>query len=125
MWGRGLIVTNSSSSSIALMRNAALQRVGNYFERQGCPTIIGGDIRGNYEEIPVTTDFVISEIHPVFLARPWGHKRNHCLRRRIVVLVMINTTDSFIHGENFCFNTFQCFVTDLNSRFFDKRFNIT
>jgi len=47
------------------MRQAALRRISNYFERQGCPTLVGGDLRGAYMGVLVTTDFVVSEVPPL------------------------------------------------------------
>lgn len=47
------------------MRDAALRRVVNYFDRQGCPSIIGGEQHGVGEGVPVTTDFVVSEVPPL------------------------------------------------------------
>jgi hypothetical protein len=47
------------------MRQAALRQIANYFDRQDCPTIVGGNLRGVYKETPVTTDFVVSEVPPL------------------------------------------------------------
>lgn len=60
--GLGGIMPNSTYKSSAVMRNAALHHISNYFERQGCPTIVGGNLRGTYMDLHVTTDFVVSEI---------------------------------------------------------------
>jgi len=63
--GLGGVMPNSTYSSITSMRQAALRRISNYFERQGCPTLVGGDLRGVYKNVPVITDFVVSEVPPL------------------------------------------------------------
>jgi hypothetical protein len=62
--GLGGVMVNSKYKSIALMRQSALRQISGYFERQGCPTLVGGNLRGTYKEVPVTTDFVVSEFPP-------------------------------------------------------------
>lgn len=63
--GLGGVMPNATHKSIASMRQAALRQISNYFERQGCPTLVGGDLRGTYKGVPVTTDFVVSEVPPL------------------------------------------------------------
>jgi hypothetical protein len=46
-------------------RSEGLQRLVAYFQDQGCPTIIGGALKGSYEGVPVTTDFVVTDIPPI------------------------------------------------------------
>jgi hypothetical protein len=46
-------------------RSEGLQRLVAYFRDQGCPTIIGGALKGSYEGVPVTTDFVVTDIPPI------------------------------------------------------------
>jgi hypothetical protein len=63
--GLGGVMVNSKYKSIELMRRSALRQISGYFERQGCPTLVSGNLRGTYKEVPVTTDFVVSEIPPL------------------------------------------------------------
>ena len=63
--GLGGIMPNSTHKSISSMRQAALRQIANYFDRQDCPTLVGGNLRGVYKETPVTTDFVVSEVPPL------------------------------------------------------------
>jgi len=63
--GLGGVMVNSKYKSIDLMRRSALRQISGYFERQGCPTLVGGNLRGTYKEVPVTTDFVVSEVPPL------------------------------------------------------------
>jgi len=63
--GLGGVMPNKTYTSIASMRQAALRQISNYFERQSCPTLVGGDLRGAYMGVLVTTDFVISEVPPL------------------------------------------------------------
>lgn len=62
--GLGGIMPNKTYKSSALMRIAALDQISSYFERQGCPTIVGGSLQGTHKGLRVTTDFVVSEIAP-------------------------------------------------------------
>jgi hypothetical protein len=63
--GLGGVMVNSKYKSIELMRQSALRQISGYFERQGCPTLVGGNLRGAFKEVPVTTDFVVSEVLPL------------------------------------------------------------
>jgi len=63
--GLGGVMPNKTYKSIASMRQAALRQISNYFERQSCPTLVGGDLRGAYMGVLVTTDFVVSEVPPL------------------------------------------------------------
>ena len=57
---------NFNDSLVGLhLRQAALRQIANYFDRQDCPTLVGGNLRGVYKETPVTTDFVVSEVPPL------------------------------------------------------------
>jgi len=47
------------------MRQAALRQIANYFDRQDCPSLVGGNLRGAYRDVLVTTDFVVSEVPPL------------------------------------------------------------
>jgi hypothetical protein len=48
-------------SSLA-MRLPALEKIVAYFNDQGCPSRVGGGIVGTFQDITVTTDFVVTEI---------------------------------------------------------------
>lgn len=63
--GLGGVMPNATHKSIVSMRQAALRQISNYFERQGCPTIVGGNLRGVYKDVPVTTDFAVTEVPPL------------------------------------------------------------
>lgn len=63
-FGLGGVMPNATHKSIASMRQAALRQISNYFERQGCPTLVGGDLLDAYKGVSVTTDFVVSEVPP-------------------------------------------------------------
>lgn len=43
-------------------RSRALGKISDYFRGTGCPTVVGGQITGEFRGLRVTTDFVVSEI---------------------------------------------------------------
>lgn len=63
--GLGGVMPNATHKSIASMRQAALRQIANYFDRQNCPSLVGGNLRGAYRDVLVTTDFVVSEVPPL------------------------------------------------------------
>ena len=50
------------SSDSARDRSDALKKISDFFNEQGCPSIVGGGIEGVYMGVKVITDFVVSEI---------------------------------------------------------------
>ena len=43
-------------------RPTALEKISTYFEAEGCPSIVGGGIVGTFNNVTVTTDFVVTEV---------------------------------------------------------------
>jgi len=48
--------------SVAELRTSALHQISSFFQQRKYPTVFGGEIKGNFRELNLTVDFVVSEV---------------------------------------------------------------